>query len=233
MNKWVEEELSCIDLGDERLNARCKKILSQFYDRPSSSINGSFSGWQETKAAYRFFDNSNINVDKIVMPHKQQTEARMKESEVVLCVQDTTIVDYSHRKKPVDGLGKLRFENHQGLLLHPTIAFSSEGVCLGIVNYKAWIRQELQGKEARAIVKAVEEKESMRWIASYRKTNEIASKYPGKLFINITDREGDFYELLQEYDSSKSSAHLIVRAKSNRVLDTGSDMRSIRNYGTN
>ncbi|MCC8416388.1 MAG: transposase [Rickettsia endosymbiont of Gnoriste bilineata] len=45
MNQWVENEVECVDLGDERLNTRFKKILSQFSDRPSSSINGSFRGW--------------------------------------------------------------------------------------------------------------------------------------------------------------------------------------------
>ncbi|UCM86031.1 MAG: transposase [Rickettsia endosymbiont of Culicoides impunctatus] len=66
MNKWVESEVECVDLGDERLNTRFKKILSQFSDRPSSSINGSFRGWHESKATYRFFDNSNVGVDKIL-----------------------------------------------------------------------------------------------------------------------------------------------------------------------
>ncbi|HJD56946.1 MULTISPECIES: hypothetical protein [unclassified Candidatus Tisiphia] len=57
-------------------------------------------------------------------------------------------------------------------------------------------------------------------------------RFSDKLFINIADREGDFYELLQEYDKEKSKAHIIVRAKSNRVLDCG-DEESEKNYGKN
>lgn len=224
MSKYIEDELGTIALGDERLNSRCRKILAQFWSSPTSSINGSFSSWQEVKAAYRFFDNSIVNAKKILLPHQRKTEERIAGTDgVVLCVQDSTIIDYSHREQRVEGLGKLRKPSDQGLLLHPTIAFNTAGTCLGMLNYKTWTRQEILGKKARQIVKPIEEKESMRWVESYRITNEIAGKYPDKLFINIADREGDFYELLQEYESNKSKAQLIVRAKSNRSLEEEKD----------
>lgn len=104
------------------------------------------------------------------------------------------------------------------MLLHPTIAFNKSGVCLGMLDNKSFIREELQGKKARSIAKAIEEKESIRWIESYRLTNKIAGNYKDKLFINIADREGDFDELLSEYKLGESAAHIIVRAKSDGVL---------------
>ncbi|MDX1924105.1 MAG: IS4 family transposase, partial [Rickettsiaceae bacterium] len=130
-----------------------------------------------------------------------------------------TILDYSDRRKDVAGLGKIRFDGQQGMLLHPTVAFDQQGVCLGVINYKTWTREELKGRKLRQIVKAVEDKESIRWLESYRATDQLAKKYPNKILINIADREGDFYELLQEYNKMENKAHLIVRAKSNRVLD--------------
>lgn len=218
MSNWIDEELTALDLGDKRLNERSKSIISHFQNNPHSSINGSFRGWQESKAAYRFFDNDQVSSEKILFPHNQKTASRMASSDIILCVQDTTIIDYSHRQKEVSGLGKLRLPDEQGLFLHPTLAFSEDGVCLGVLDHKTWIRTTFQGKQARQAVKSVACKESMRWIESYRKTASLAMEHPDKLFINIADREGDFYEFLQEYDGKKNKAHIIVRAKSNRIL---------------
>ena len=218
MREWEEEELESIDLGDTRLNTRSQQILKKFFDAPNSSIKASFSGWGEIKASYRFFDNKKVSSDRIILPHKEATLNRIGKQKIILCVQDTTIVDYSHRSGRVEGLGKLQQESQQGFLLHPTIAFSDSGLCLGVINYKTWIREELQGKQQRQKKKPIEKKESMRWIESYRLTDSIAKERVDQLFINITDREGDFYELLQEYTEGVSAAHLIVRAKSNRVL---------------
>lgn len=210
-------ELDNIELGDERLNKRSKSILSKLSERSEESLRAAFNGWGETKAAYRFLDNDNVEPRKLIEPHINKTKERFGLSEVILCVQDTTILDYSGRKKEVIGLGKIRKEKEQGLLLHPTIAFGADRLCLGMICYKTWVREELLGKKERSIAKSVEEKESIRWIESYRETEKLAQVYSDKSFINISDREGDFYELFYEHNS-QSLAHLIVRAKSNRVL---------------
>jgi len=41
-------------------------------------------------AAYRFFDNASLEWRSILEPHWQQTEQRMAEQAVGLCLQDTT-----------------------------------------------------------------------------------------------------------------------------------------------
>ncbi len=65
------------------------------------SINSSFKGWPEVKAAYRFFDNDNVSSDQILHPHYQASVRRIEKEEIILCVQDTTILNYSHRKQLV------------------------------------------------------------------------------------------------------------------------------------
>ena len=218
----IEYEELEFAFGDKRLNKRGKQILNSFFEKPSSSINGSFKGWGETKACYRFFENKKVKVEEILKPHKVGTLKRIGGHDVILCIQDTTIIDYSHRLQKVEGLGKLRKENEQGFLMHPTIACSSSGLCLGILDNHIWTRDVLLGKKLRQESKPIEEKESLRWLKSYRMTQEIAVANPNKVFINIADREGDFYELLQEYDSKQAAnAHLLVRAKSDRKVKGG------------
>ena len=49
---WAEEELSDINLGDERLNKRSKTLLAALGEKPAASIPQACSGWGETMAAY-------------------------------------------------------------------------------------------------------------------------------------------------------------------------------------
>jgi hypothetical protein len=213
----IESEIEGIELGDKRLNKRSEQMLKKIAENSDKSLRGAFDGWGESKAAYRFFDNIKVEPQKIIAPHIEKTKQRFGISNVILCVQDTTIIDYSSRKKPIEGLGKIRYENDQGLLLHPTIAFTPENVCLGTICYKTWVRKELLGKEKRKIKKPIEERESIRWIESYRETEKLAQDYKDKIFINISDREGDCYELFAEHKED-SLAHIIVRGKNNRIV---------------
>jgi hypothetical protein len=205
---------------DARLDKRSSKILEGFLKNPSRSVNGSFNGWHETKACYRFFENDKVRAKDLLKPHQDASLSRIKNHDTILLVQDTTIVNYSHRSKPIDGLGKLKYDNEQGFLMHPTIAFSSSGLCLGTIDNQMLTREVLLGKKERQKSRPIEEKESIRWINSYHKTQELGKSHPDKVFINISDREGDFYELLQEYDATKAAnAHLLVRAKSDRTIE--------------
>ncbi len=44
-----------IDLGDQRLNRRARRVLATLGDKPTVSIPAA-GGWRETRAAYRLFD---------------------------------------------------------------------------------------------------------------------------------------------------------------------------------
>lgn len=58
MDTWAVEEFGGVELGDARLNKRLIKLASDFADKPTASIPGACSGWAETQAAYRFFDQA-------------------------------------------------------------------------------------------------------------------------------------------------------------------------------
>jgi len=55
-----------------------------------ASVPKACNGWGKTMAAYRFFDNASLEWRSILEPHWQQTEQRMAEQAVGLCLQDTT-----------------------------------------------------------------------------------------------------------------------------------------------
>lgn len=213
----LEDELNGLDFNDTRLEQRCKQIVSKMFTNADKSINGTFDGWAETKAAYRFIDNEKVSPEKILSPHIEKTIERMSNCDIVLCLQDTTDIDFSKRE-PIKGLGRLRGENDQGFLMHTTLAVTPERVVLGVLSNKTWVREELKTAEDKKTTKPLEEKESLRWIESYRQCNDLATQnFPHKLIINISDREADFYELMHEYKGENESAHWIIRGKKNRV----------------
>jgi len=214
---WATEELQGIDLGDVRLDQRCEKLLSTLSSQPKKSIPQACKGWAETLAAYRFFNNERVSPDKILLPHKKATLKRIQQEKVVLNVQDTTEINFSHRS-PIEGMGKLSRDFEQGFHLHPTLAITPNKVCLGVVHAKSWVREVL-GQKANRHQKKIEEKESFRWIESYHVSNEIAKQCPNTFIVNVADREGDIYELFLEKEKDEDNkAHWLVRASHDRRL---------------
>lgn len=101
---------------------------------PMVSVPKACQGWGETMAAYRFFDNDKVEWHAILEPHWQQTQERMQAHRVVLCVQDTSELDFNGQG--AIGLGPLRYEAQRGMYLHPTYAVTPQREPLGILD--AW-----------------------------------------------------------------------------------------------
>jgi len=105
-SSWAAEEFAEVKLGDKRLDARLIKLCDRFSDAPESPINQACADWAETKAAYRFFQNSKVEVGKMLAAHRCKTAQRIKEHETVLALQDTSYFVYTNHPK-TEGLGKM------------------------------------------------------------------------------------------------------------------------------
>ena len=71
--------------------------------KPTASIPNACKGWSETQAAYRFFAQEDIGWEDILEPHFNCTYQRMTKHAVVLCIQDTTELDFNGQE--ISGLG--------------------------------------------------------------------------------------------------------------------------------
>jgi Transposase Tn5 dimerisation domain/Transposase DNA-binding len=219
MIKWAEEELKGLDLKDARLNARCIKLLDTLGANPQASIPGAIGkSWSETIAAYRLLSHEKVTCEKVMYPHTCSTKKRARGEKVVLALQDTTELDYSsHQAK--EGIGPLNSEKHQGLLLHPTLLVTPEQVPLGLLDDYTWYRKQV-GKKGSHKYEKIEDKESQRWLESYRKSQQLAEELSETQIINISDREGDIYEMFLEYqrNAGKKRSDYIIRACQNRCI---------------
>jgi hypothetical protein len=218
MPSWIDEELKTLDLGDDRLNQRQKIVLDRFAAKPSASIPGACRGWHETNGAYRFFAHPRVTAEEVLHPHSDATLARIAEHPVVLLPQDTTELDFSRPKKPVDGAGPLSYEKQTGFLQHVQLAVTPERLPLGVIGEMTWGRDlEDYHKNDQRKTKPIEAKESYRWLLGYRRACTVAAAVPGTQIISISDREGDIYECFVEAQTIEGPrAEWIIRACQNR-----------------
>ena len=91
---WAAQEFETLDLGDARLNRRAVLLAEQLACKPGASIPNACRSWSETVAAYRFLDNESVTWDQVMDAHWQASVQRIAQHKVVLCLQDTTELDY-------------------------------------------------------------------------------------------------------------------------------------------
>jgi hypothetical protein len=223
---WTEEEFGRADLGDARLERRLRDLAGAFFLRPQSNLPQACDSRAATKAAYRFFENEQVTRDGILAPHYQATEDRVRREKVVLAVQDTTTLNYTGLRE-TEGLGPIgaraAADGAIGLMMHDTMAFNPEGTPLGLVHVRCWARPpEPQPRAAKPHQRYVdvEDKESAKWLDSYRAAARLQSRCSDTLVVSVGDREADLYELFELARTTADGPALLVRGKWDRRLDT-------------
>ena len=164
------------------------------------------------------------------------TAETVAEYDVVLCVGDTTFLDYGSIVTKKEGYGPIG-KGGNGLILHSALAIEPEkGQPLGLLWQKLWNREPKQKlpkdetptqkkkrlsvarKEARN--RPFEQKESYRWVEALTTVENLVSKHIR--VVHAFDREGDITEV---FDKVRQLQHtgVIVRAAHNRSLDSDSE----------
>lgn len=219
MTTWAMEEFAGAELGDERLNKRLIQLAARFADKPSASIPGACADWAETQGVYRFFDQAkddkrSLGWQDILAPHIAQTEARMRQHPVILCLQDTTELDFNGQE--ISGLGPLSYEPQRGMYLHPTYAVTPEREPLGITDAWMWARQPKGADGSRPGVR-----ESLRWTEGYERIAETALTMSETRLVYVADREAGILELMQLAHALGHPADWLIRLQHDRCLPDG------------
>ena len=214
METWAAEEFAAAELGDNRLNKRLIKLAERFADKPTSSIPGACDGWAETQAAYRFLSHPRLDWEAVLSGHVQQAEARMRQHPVVLCVQDTTELDFNGQQ--MTGLGPLSYEAQRGMYLHPTLVVTPQREPLGVTDAWMWAREHKAPDGHRPGMK-----ESLRWTEGYERVAEMAARMPQTRLVYVADRESDIMALMRRADALGCPADWLIRSKHNRTLPEG------------
>ncbi len=217
---WVDDEFEHLELGDQRLNRRAKRVMERLEASPKTSLPQAFGGQSEVKGAYRLFANSEVTAEQLLAPHIEMTRRRMVDQPVVLCLNDTTEVEFTHNSAAF-GLGPLAYQFQSGFLLHPLLAVTPERRCLGLLDAQWLVRdpkrhgQSVATKKRRPLAK----KESHRWPSAFAQVCAQAALIPDSRLVYVADRESDIYELLLA--AQGAPADLLIRCNQDRALMDG------------
>ncbi|MDP2755780.1 MAG: IS4 family transposase, partial [Nitrospirota bacterium] len=106
-----------------------------------------------------------------------------------------------------------------GLMLHGTLAVNTEGTPLGLLAAQCWARDPAAyGKKAKRHKLPIEEKESNKWLTSFKAATATAKACPDTTVVSVGDREADIYELFALAAQTPKSPLLLVRAQHDRKL---------------
>lgn len=216
--QWVSQELAAVSLGDVRLTRRLQRLVIQLAQQPPASIPQACGHWKDTKAAYRFFANPKVSHAAILGGHRPAVLERIAGEDVVLAVQDTTSLDYTHHPQ-TRNLGPLEHSAHQGLFVHSSLAISAAGVPLGLLDQQVWTRDPAtRGKSQDRKTRPIAEKESFKWLQGLRAT--LPDLPVPVCVITVADREADIFDFFLEAEQAQTQGpyQVLVRAAWNRRL---------------
>jgi hypothetical protein len=144
---WVSAEFDRVDFGDERLNKRFRSLVIDLLVHCGNTLASSFGSWSKIKASYRLFANPRVTFSSMLEPHIAASLSRLSNCSTALILQDTTYFDFSARKKAKD-LDLIHRGSHgvvsKGLMLHNTLAVTTDGVPLGILDQRFIDRKTLR-----------------------------------------------------------------------------------------
>ncbi len=146
--------------------------------------------WANTKAAYRFFSNDKVSEEDILTGHFQSTLSRATVADgPVLILHDTTEFSYQREKPALIGLigkrnggkdkaGDFKPRTVCGILMHSSLAVTTEGLPLGLTAIKFWSRKKFKGcnalkKKINPTRIPIQKKESVRWLDNLRQATEL------------------------------------------------------------
>jgi Transposase DNA-binding len=231
---WFDRELAGCSFADERLNKRLRKLVAQIGSAMGQSIPLVCQDWANTKAAYRFFSNERVSEADILAGHFQSTrDRRVATDGPVLVLHDTTEFTYQREKSGAVGItksinsgrdkaGRLRSHTVCGILMHASLAVTTEGLPLGLAAVKFWTRKKFKGtaalkKKINPTRIPIEKKESIRWLENVQRSTELLGD-PGRC-VHIGDRESDIYELFCA--AQEAGTHFLIRTCVDRLAGDG------------
>jgi Transposase DNA-binding/Transposase Tn5 dimerisation domain len=193
---WAAQVAAVTPLPDARLNARLERLLTHLALQPLDALPQALPDWHQAKAAYRFLANDRVERDDLLAGWRATTAQAVRGCDVVYVAHDTTTFSYTSLKQTT-GLGYISdVEAARGFHCHSSLALRDDGVPLGLLHQEYWARTEY--KRSRPQGRAMEDKESMKWLHGLDATASAWATLPAGVrprVVHLMDREADIHEV--------------------------------------
>lgn len=215
---WALATFGGTELGDQRRTARLVRIAAALAAHPEQSLARSLGDPASGKAAYRFLHSPATSVEAVTAPHRAQTLDAARAEPVVLLVQDTSELDYSHHPATRDLL-PLGPGRPTGYLLQSVLALRppaadapGPGTVLGLAALEPQLRLPKPAGETRTD-RAHRSRESDVWL---RQVEAIGPPPPDARWVHVGDRGADMVRFFQT--AHALGADVLVRVSQNRKI---------------
>jgi hypothetical protein len=219
-------------MGDRRRTRRVEVIAEAMASRPGKTIPELFAGRYEIQAAYDLFDRPEATPEAIQAGHRRITRAGLRSPGYYVLIEDTTFLSFSHRRRPVTGLGPIggSDEGQQGFLLHSVLAVAAPwpgaGAAsrdrpavelVGLADQQYLVRKDRPADEPKhaSTQRKLRARESERWLETGRRIGPAPANDAVR-WVRVADREADIYEYLM---LCKELGHgFVVRVMQDRIV---------------
>lgn len=179
---------------------------------PAGSLPAQAQSWKAGKAVYRLLDEPDVTFDALMQAHWQQTRQRMDSLPLVLLVQDTTDLDFSHRDK-MSGLGEIGDGNGRGIYRQTVLAVEpGSREVVGCAYQHPFIRIPAPKGETRT-QRRKRTKETDVW---HHCAQHIGPSPASSRRVHVADRGADIFEFL--HVCRRIDTHFVVRATQDRRI---------------
>lgn len=210
--KWAQMTFGDVRLGDKRRNERAIHLATLMATQSDVSLPRMMKSKAELKAAYRLFEMPDVTHEALIRTHVQQTREQARSQKLVLLIQDTTDLKYSHHPK-TKGLGPLKNQKQHGMLLQTVLGVTpQEKDVLGIMHQEPFLRRLAPERETQA-ERLKRERESQVW---ERSVTHIGPPPEGVDWIHVGDRGSDIFTFFETCLAQQT--HFLVRVAQDRCI---------------
>jgi hypothetical protein len=218
LGQWAEEQWGGAELGDARRPPRAVKLGASLAGNPEGSLPKQLESWGALKAAYRLLSEADVTHRKLSEPHWRNTKEQVKQSKagVVLFVQDTSELDYSHLKQ-TQNLGQIGDGKGRGLMVHSCLAVlptPGNAEVLGLAGQQVWRRSEAKPKGETRTERAARSRESEVWADMIETIGQAPESE--QQWVSVADRGSDVFSYLRRARDQRW--HCLFRACQDRAI---------------